>query len=128
MTQTQVYTMEAFVEEVRDIFASTKDPRSQAQQISRRMQILLDTPGWLEERLNLPPEGGFGRVDLHHDEEYGHPEGGFLLMLRNPAARPGQSAPRPRHDLGWCTAFIAGPSNRPSGAGPIPKRTELRRR
>ena len=93
MTQTKAYTMEAFVEDARGVFASTKDPRTQAQQISRHMTTLLAEPGWLDERLNLPEEGGFGRVDLHQDEEYGHPDGGFLLMCG--IQRPGPRQPAP---------------------------------
>ena len=80
MTQLATYTMEAFVEDVRNMFASTTDPRAQAQFVARYMKDLLDVPGWLEEQIDLPAEGGFGRYDLHQDEEFGHPEGGFLLM------------------------------------------------
>ena len=97
MTQTATYTVEAFVEDVRNMFASTTDPRAQAQFVARHMQELLKTPGWLEERINLPAEGGFGRYDLHQDEEYGHPEGGFLLMSGVQA--PGKEAGIP-HDHG----------------------------
>ena len=100
MTQTKAYTMEAFVDDARAVFESTKDPRTQAQQIARHMTTLLAEPGWLEEKLNLPAEGGFGRVDLHQDEEYGHPDGGFLLMCGIQRPGSGQPTPRPRHNLG----------------------------
>ena len=59
MTQTKAYTMEAFVDDARTVFASTKDPRTQAQQIARHMTTLLAEPGWLQEKLNLPAEGRF---------------------------------------------------------------------
>ena len=95
--QTQAYTMEAFVEEVRQMFANTKDPKAQAQFVARKRQVLLKTPGWLEEKINLPSEGGYGRYDLHQDEEYGHPEGGFLLMCG--VSEPGKPAGIP-HDHG----------------------------
>ena len=88
MTQTKTYTIEAFIEDARQVFASTNDPRTQAQEIARRMKDLLAVPDWLEEKLDLPAEGGFGRMDFHHDQEYGHPEGGFLLMAS--IQRPGQ--------------------------------------
>ncbi len=97
MTQAATYTMETFVADVRQIFASTKDPRAQAQEVARHMQVLLKAPGWLEERINLSAEGGFGRYDLHQDEEFGHPEGGFLLMCGVQA--PGKEAGVP-HDHG----------------------------
>ena len=90
MTQLATYTMKAFVEDVRNMFASTTDPRAQAQFVARHMQELLAVPGWLEEQINLPAEGGFGRYDLHQDEEFGHPEGGFLLMCGvQPAGQEG---------------------------------------
>ena len=59
MTQAATYTMETFVEDVRQIFATTQDPRTQAQEVARHMQALLCAPGWLEERIHLPAEGGF---------------------------------------------------------------------
>ena len=99
MTQTKVYTMETFVEDVRQIFATSKDPRTQAQEVARHMKELLSSPGWLEEKLNLPAEGGFGRVELHHDKEFGHPEGGFLLMCG--VQRPGQDNLPHDHGTTW---------------------------
>ena len=90
MAQVATYTVEAFVEDVRNMFASTTDPRAQAQFVARHMQELLKTPGWLEERINLTAEGGFGRYDLHQDDEFGHPEDGFLLMCGvQPAGQEG---------------------------------------
>ena len=56
MTQAATYTLETFVEDVRQIFATTKDPRTQAQEIARHMQELLRAPGWLEERIMLPAD------------------------------------------------------------------------
>ena len=57
MPQAATYTMETFVADVRQIFATTKDPRTQAQEVARHMQELLRAPGWLEERITLPAEG-----------------------------------------------------------------------
>lgn len=99
MTQAATYTLETFVADVRQIFASTKDPRAQAQGVARHMQELLKAPGWLEEQIDLPAEGGFGRHDLHQDEEYGHPEGGFLLMCG--IQRPGQDNLPHDHGNTW---------------------------
>ena len=53
MTQTATYTMEAFVDDVKEIFASTKDPLAQAQAVADHMQVLLDVPDWLEEKLKI---------------------------------------------------------------------------
>ena len=80
MTQTAVYTMEAFITDVKQVFASSKDPLVQAQKASDYLKELLAVPGWLEEKLDLPEEGGFGRYDLYLDEDAGHPGNGWYLM------------------------------------------------
>jgi predicted metal-dependent enzyme (double-stranded beta helix superfamily) len=80
MTTTATYTMEAFIADVKEVFASTRDPLAQAERVSAHMKDLLAVPGWLEEKLNLPDEGGFGRYSLYLDEDSGHPGGGFWLM------------------------------------------------
>ena len=99
MTQTATYTMEAFVDDVKEIFASTKDPLAQAQAVADHMQVLLDVPDWLEEKLNLPEEGGFGRYDLHFDENSGSPEPGFLLMCT--VQKPDQDNLPHDHGAAW---------------------------
>ena len=73
LTQTATYTVEAFVDDVKQIFASTKDPLLQAQGAASHLKELLAVPGWLEEQINLPEEGGYGRFELHLDEEHGLP-------------------------------------------------------
>ena len=79
MAQTQVanYTMEAFVEDVNNIFKNETDPHEQAKKVSVHLKELLAVPGWLEEKLELEEEGGFGRFSLHLDEESGHPGNGW---------------------------------------------------
>ena len=79
MAQTQVYTLEAFLEDVRQVFASTRDPRAQAQGVAGHLTRLLAVPGWLEEKMNQAGEVT-GRLDLHMDDRYGHPGPGFLVM------------------------------------------------
>ena len=96
MTQTTAYSVDAFIDDVREIFDATQDPLAQASGVAKQMELLLATPGWLEERLELPDEGGFGRYDLHLDEDYGHPGGGFWLMASVQKPESGQPAPRPR--------------------------------
>ena len=70
MTQTKVYTLEAFIGDVQAVFASTKDPRAQAQGIAKHLTDILAVPGWLEEKLE---SRGPGALDLHIDEKLGHP-------------------------------------------------------
>jgi len=71
--------IEQFVGAVRDVFANTPDARSQAQGISNQMKTLLAAPNLLEE---IKQKGGGkpGRINLHIDDEYGHPGPGFCLM------------------------------------------------
>ena len=99
MVETATYTVEKFVEDVRQIFASTNDPLVQAQEVASHMQILLRVPGALEDRINLPPEEGYGRVDLHLDKEYGYPNPGFLLMVS--IQHPGQDNLPHDHGNSW---------------------------
>jgi hypothetical protein len=71
--------IDRFVGAVRDIFASTPDARSQARGIADRMKDLLADPNLLEE-IERKGGGKPGRIDLHIDDEYGHPGPGFCLM------------------------------------------------
>ena len=98
MAQTAVYTMEAFVADVKEIFASNKDPLVQAQAAAGRMKQLLAVPGWLE-AAGLPGQEGFGRYDLHLDEESGHPGNGFYLMYS--VQIPGQDNLPHDHGAAW---------------------------
>ena len=102
MAQTGVYTLEAFIADVRKVFASSKDPRSQAQGVARHMKELLRVPGWLEEKLGPQTEGRYGRTDLYVDDSRGHPAPGFLLMCatQGPAAEGAGSAPHD-HGASW---------------------------
>ncbi|MEK9647103.1 MAG: hypothetical protein VW547_16310 [Alphaproteobacteria bacterium] len=71
--------IDQFVDAVRDVFANTPDARSQARGIATEMKTLLASPGLLDE---IKKKGGGkpGRIDLHIDDEYGHPGPGFCLM------------------------------------------------
>ena len=51
--QTANYTMEAFIEDVRNVFRTETDPHVQAKKVSEFMKTLLAVPGWLEEKLEL---------------------------------------------------------------------------
>lgn len=71
--------IDQFVGAVREVFANTPDARSQAQGIAAQMKSLLAAPDLLAE---IQQKGGGkpGRIDLHIDDEYGHPGPGFCLM------------------------------------------------
>ena len=100
MAQAPTYTLDGFVEDIRQVFASSKDPRSLAQGVATHMKELLAVPGWLEEKTNLPAEGGYGRVDLYTDQEYGHPGPGFLVMCSVQAPGASLAAGGVPHDHG----------------------------
>ena len=73
MAQTRVYSLEAFIDDVRRAFSSTKDPRSQAQAIAKHLTELLTAPDWAEEKLRKQAQEGGGAQDLYLDEKLGHP-------------------------------------------------------
>lgn len=80
MTQTATYTMARFIADIQQVFDTTRDPRSQAHNVAQHMQQLLAVPGCLDAELDLSSRQGFGRVNLHLDDRYGHPGPGFLVM------------------------------------------------
>jgi hypothetical protein len=64
------------------------------------MKDLLATPGLMEE-INRRAGGHAGRIDLHVDEEYGHPGPGFCLMTSIPGPGPDEGpGGRLPHDHG----------------------------
>ncbi len=58
MVQTAAYTVEAFVADVNEIFASTKDALAQAQGVADHMETLLAEPDWLGQAIELPRKRG----------------------------------------------------------------------
>jgi predicted metal-dependent enzyme (double-stranded beta helix superfamily) len=101
MAQAQIttYTVEAFVDDVREVFKTERDPHKQAKAVAGYMKELLAVPGWLEEKLSLAEEGGYGRYDLHLDEESGHPGNGWYLMAS--VQKPGQDNLPHDHGVTW---------------------------
>ena len=97
--QTATYTMEAFVEDVKDVFKNETDPHVQAKTVSEHLKKLLAVPGWLEEKLELEEEGGYGRFSLHLDEESGHPGNGWWLMAS--VQKPDQDNLPHDHGVTW---------------------------
>ena len=99
MTQTTTYSMDAFLSDTKEVFASTNDPLAQAQAVAGHLKDLLAVPGWLEEMIDLPDEGGFGRTELHLEEDSGHPGPGWLLMCS--VQKPGQDNLPHDHGAAW---------------------------
>lgn len=99
MTQIATYTMEAFLDDVRQVFASSKDALVQAQAVKEYLERLMAVPGWLEAQIDIPEEGGFGRYDLHYEENVGHPAPGFYFMAT--FQKPDQTQLPHDHGAAW---------------------------
>ena len=98
MTQATGYTLEAFIEDARKVFADSDDARVQAQAIAGHMEKLLQVPKLLDGKLEIP-ETGTAVVSLHHDDQYGHPAPGFWLMC-NAQSKTGATVGVHPHDHG----------------------------
>ncbi|MQF94362.1 MAG: hypothetical protein FI731_01610 [SAR202 cluster bacterium] len=97
--QTGTYTLEAFVEDVKAVFRNEADPHVQAKTVSAHLKDLMAVPDWLEEKLEIGEEGGFGRFSLHLDEDSGHPGNGWWLMAS--VQKPGQDNLPHDHGVTW---------------------------
>ena len=84
------YSMEAFIEDVRKVFAETDDAKAQAQAVCGHMTMLLQVPGLLDGKMDVP-ETGTATASLYQDEDYGHP-GRASGSCATPRPR---AAPRP---------------------------------
>jgi len=91
--------IDRFIEEARQVFARSSDPREQAGAIAKHMEALLVAPD-LEDGIRRRANGRTGRIDLHVDGEQGHPGPGFCLMTSIPDPRGGGSRERYPHDHG----------------------------
>ena len=93
------YTIDQFVADIRQVFANLRDARAQAQGVAKHLKGLLEAPDLMDE-INRRSSGKPGRVDLHIDEEYGHPAPGFCLMTSLPSPRAEGAGGRLPHDHG----------------------------
>ncbi len=82
--------IDSFVYAVRKVFAQTGDARAQARGIAGEMKNLLARADLMEE-IAATADGRTGRIDLHIDDDYGHPGPGFCLMtsISRPGGRTG---------------------------------------
>lgn len=103
MAQTGVYTLKAFIDDIRKEFAASTDPRTIAQGVARHMKEILAVPAWLEDKAKAPAEAGYGRADLHLDDEYGHPGPGFLVMcsIQKPGKQTESGGVPHDHGASW---------------------------
>ena len=99
MADTNSNCIDRFIDEARQIFEGSQDPRAQAGAIAERMETLLAAPD-LEDEIRRRANGRTGRIDLHVDKEHGHPGPGFCLMTSLPDPKGGGSRERYPHDHG----------------------------
>ena len=91
MTQITTYSMETFIANVREVFATQDTSLARAQGIAEEMKRLLKEPHWLDDKVGQQR----GRVDLYVDDQYGHPGPGFLLMCSRSERTATLAAPQP---------------------------------
>ena len=77
------YSMESFIEDVRQVFAETDDAKAQAQAVCGHMTKLLQVPGLLDGKMDVP-ETGTATASLYQDSDYGHPGAGLLAHVQRP--------------------------------------------
>ena len=74
-----VSSIDTFVGGVREVFAGSDDARAQARGIAAKLQQLIAQPD-LTQEVEIIADGRTGRIDLHIDDQFGHPGPGFCLM------------------------------------------------
>lgn len=72
-------SIDRFVEGARRVFSGSDDARAQARGLAAELQILLGEADLLQEIAAIA-DGRTGRIDLHVDDQFGHPGPGFCLM------------------------------------------------
>lgn len=98
MSTIAVYTLEDFVQDLRQSFASHDDLVGRANAVAGVLQQLLQLGGWVQELLN---RGGYDALpgSTYVDDTYGHPAAGFHITCG--AQRPGQQNSPHDHGAGW---------------------------
>jgi hypothetical protein len=98
MSTTTTYTLDAFVADLRQTFASHDDLVGRANAVAGVLEHLLQTGGWVQELLN---QGGYDALpgSTYLDDQYGHPAPGFHITCG--AQRSGQRNSPHDHGAGW---------------------------
>lgn len=98
MSTIAVYTLENFVQDLRQAFAGHDDLVGRANAVSDVVQQLLKVGGWVQERLDKGGHDALGG-SVYLDDKYGHPAAGFHITCG--AQRPGQFNTPHDHGAGW---------------------------
>jgi hypothetical protein len=98
MSAVAVYTLEDFVRDLRQGFASHDDLVGRANAVAEILQHLLNVGGWVQTLLD---GGGDAALpgSIYTDDTYGHPAAGFHITCG--AQRPGQRNTPHDHGAGW---------------------------
>jgi predicted metal-dependent enzyme (double-stranded beta helix superfamily) len=92
------YTLEEFVQDLQQSFASHEDLVGRANAVSEVLEHLLKVGGWVQELLD---KGGYDALpgSTYTDPTYGHPGPGFHITCG--AQTPGQENSPHDHGAGW---------------------------
>ena len=91
MTQTATYTEQQFIADMRETFASSRDPVHQAHAIAGLLRRAFES-GWPENSEKFGD--GEGTFEVYRDTEYGHPRPRLRRAHVPPGAHRSASAPR----------------------------------
>ena len=97
MTQSATDTEQALIGDIREAFASTEDPMTQAHTIAALLRGAFES-GWPDNSEKFGAENG--TYEIYRDHDYGHPNPGFVVLAyRQPPQEPAPPSP---HDHGIC--------------------------
>ena len=98
MSALAVYTLEEFVKDLQQAFASHDDLVGRANAVADVLQQLLRTGGWVQALLD---KGGYDALPggAYTDSTYGHPGPGFHITCG--AQKPGQANNPHDHGASW---------------------------
>jgi predicted metal-dependent enzyme (double-stranded beta helix superfamily) len=98
MSAVAVYTLDAFVKDLQQAFASHEDLVGRANAVSEVLQHLLQVGGWVQELLD---KGGYDALpgSTYTDSTHGHPAAGFHITCG--AQKPGQANSPHDHGASW---------------------------
>lgn len=98
MSAVAVYTLQDFVKDLRQAFATYDDLVGRANAVAEVLKHLLNVGGWVQELLD---KGGYDALpgSAYVDNQHGHPAAGFHITCG--AQRPGQYNSPHDHGAGW---------------------------
>lgn len=98
MSAVAVYTLDAFVNDLQQAFASHEDLVGRANSVAEVLEHLLRVGGWVQELLD---KGGYDALpgSTYTDPAYGHPSAGFHITCG--AQKIGQANSPHDHGASW---------------------------